>query len=160
MVPKCWFWPLVAFLAVPVFGDSQATQTITITVLPLVSLSVPAGADLTLQAAVAGRPGDYQPVRLVQRGGLRLFHNLASPRRILAEALLAGVASDLSLSCETPGEAPAFLVRAGQGAGPQPITPPLPAGRHDCDLIWQASATGSGTAPGQYECHIRFTVTE
>lgn len=160
MSPRYWLGLCGTLLVAPAVASNVATQTITITVLPLVSLSAPQGGEITLQAAAPGSSERYQPVRVVQRSGLCLFHNLPGARRVEAEAAVFGGANDLDLTCSTTGGAGAQLVRGGRSQGPQAITPELAAGRHSLDLLWEVAATSPGTSVGQYHCEVRFTVTE
>ena len=144
----------------PVHAASLATQTMLLTVRPVVSLSVMKTGAMTLDATVPGDASRYQAVRLVQAQGLRVYHNLSGTRRVQAEATIAGAANDMDLSCATTGQTGATLIKRGVGQGPQAITGEVTPGLHLYDLIWEAQATGPGTSAGQYRCEVRFTMTE
>lgn len=150
---------LVVALA-PVHADSLATQTMVLTVRPVVSLSVTKTGAIALEATVPGDASRYQAVKLVQAQGLRVYQNLSGTRRVQAEATIAGDPNDMDLTCATTGQAGATLIKRGVGQGPQAITGEVTPGLHLYDLIWEAQATGPGTPAGQYECEIRFTMTE
>lgn len=153
-------WLLLVAAVMPAHSQSVATQTLTLTVRPIVSLSVPKTGAITLETAVAGQPESYQPVQLVQPKGLQIYHNLQGTRWVQAEAILAGAANDLDLTCGVAGRAGATLVKRGVGQGPQAITGDVRAGFQSFDLIWEAAATSPGTPAGEYRCDIRFTLTE
>lgn len=155
-----WLWLMCVAAAMPAHADSVATQMLTITVRPIVSLSVPRTGALNLQASAAGQPGIYQPVRLLQPKGLQVYHNLPGTRRVEAEAILAGEPNDLDLTCATAGQPGATLIKRGVGQGPRAITGDVVAGFQSFDLIWETSGTAPGTPSGDYTCEVRFTLTE
>lgn len=151
-------WVLCFAAVLPVRADSVATQTLVITILPIVGLSVPPTGAMTLEMATAGQAERYQPVQLVQRAGLRVCHNLPGSRTVQAEAIMGGAPNDIDLTCATTDRAGVTLIRGGMGQGTQTITGAVGFGFHDFDLLWQAGATGPGTTPGDYRCDIRFTL--
>jgi hypothetical protein len=153
-------WILLLGAIVPACADSAGTQTMVITVRPLVSLSVTKTGAITLEAAAPGDAGRYAPVQLIQPEGLRVYHNLPGARRVQAEASMSGAPNDLDLTCATAGRPGATLIKRGVGQGAQTITGDVAAGLHCFDLLWEATATGPGTPAGDYRCDIRFTLTE
>jgi len=153
-------WMLCVAAAIPAHSDPVATQTLTLSVRPIASLSVPKTGAITLETAAGGQPDRYQTVRLVQPKGLQIYDNLPGSRRVEAEAILTGARTDLDLTCAIPGRPAATLIKGGAGQGPQAITGDIVNSFQTYDLIWEATATGPGTPAGDYRCDIRFTLTD
>lgn len=146
------FWAQAGFAA-------EDSDTVTVTVNEIETLTVQETTGLTLSALDGTDPTKYAQATATDSDGLTYTHNSSTAKKITATAAkdAGNAANDITLKVAIGTETAGTLVNAGVDQSNVELWSGIAAGSYTEDLAWTADATVATTLAGSYTWTVTFT---